>query len=414
MITIFIAKRENGEKIHLLYNCNEELLRRMRQQERFFCVACGKEVQMKLGKQKSWHFAHKKVDSCLAFYEAESMYHRHGKELLYRWFERQNFHVDIEHYLPQIQQRPDIFIERAGRKIAIEYQCANLSIEQLYKRTYSYWRAGIQVIWIIGGNQLKKQSAYWMKFSSLMAFSLQSYPQPFLIFFCSKQKSFMKCAFLTSFSTSVSFSHTIYLPTETTTFELLFSPVPFQKEILDREWKQRKDYFRKNALPIWNYNYKSLLRLLYQFKCTPASFPSEIGVPLPSGFAFQTNPFIWQAFLYMKCIGELAVGECISLQYVCSYVKKYTKRRMLPYFSKHIWKVAVTEYMTFLCYTGVLRKVETYKYRKIRGIVMLKTEEEVMKYDETCLAYALSLFEAKYNMREGKGDIIKTDCEGIT
>ncbi|WP_416807943.1 competence protein CoiA [Bacillus thuringiensis] len=414
MITIFIAKRENGEKIHLLYNCNEELLRRMRQQERFFCVACGKEVQMKLGKQKSWHFAHKKVDSCLAFYEAESMYHRHGKELLYRWFERQNFHVDIEHYLPQIQQRPDIFIERAGRKIAIEYQCANLSIEQLYKRTYSYWRAGIQVIWIIGGNQLKKQSAYWMKFSSLMAFSLQSYPQPFLIFFCSKQKSFMKCAFLTSFSTSVSFSHTIYLPTETTTFELLFSPVPFQKEILDREWKQRKDYFRKNALPIWNYNYKSLLRLLYQFKCTPASFPSEIGVPLPSGFAFQTNPFIWQAFLYMKCIGELAVGECITLQYVCSYVKKYTKRRMLPYFSKHIWKVAVTEYMTFLCYTGVLRKVETYKYRKIRGIVMLKTEEEVMKYDETCLAYALSLFEAKYNMRDGKGDIIKTDCEGIT
>ncbi|MED2796978.1 competence protein CoiA family protein [Bacillus thuringiensis] len=414
MITIFIAKRENGEKIHLLYNCNEELLRRMRQQERFFCVACGKEVQMKLGKQKSWHFAHKKVDSCLAFYEAESMYHRHGKELLYRWFERQNFHVDIEHYLPQIQQRPDIFIERAGRKIAIEYQCANLSIEQLYKRTYSYWRVGIQVIWIIGGNQLKKQSAYWMKFSSLMAFSLQSYPQPFLIFFCSKQKAFMKCAFLTSFSTSVSFSHTIYLPTETTTFELLFSPVPFQKEILDREWKQRKDYFRKNALPIWNYNYKSLLRLLYQFKCTPASFPSEIGVPLPSGFAFQTNPFIWQAFLYMKCIGELAVGECITLRYVCSYVKKYTKRRMLPYFSKHIWKVAVTEYMTFLCYTGVLRKVETYKYRKIRGIVMLKTEEEVMKYDETCLAYALSLFEAKYNMREGKGDIIKTDCEGIT
>ncbi len=103
MITIFIAKRENGEKIHLLYNCNEELLRRMRQQERFFCVACGKEVQMKLGKQKSWHFAHKKVDSCLAFYEAESKYHMHGKELLYRWFKRQNFQVDIEYYLPEIK-----------------------------------------------------------------------------------------------------------------------------------------------------------------------------------------------------------------------------------------------------------------------------------------------------------------------
>ena len=134
----------------------------------------------------------------------------HGKELLYRWFKRQNFQVDIEYYLPEIKQRPDVFVERAGRKIAIEYQCANLAIEQLYKRTYSYWQAGIQVIWIVGGNQLKKQSAYWMKFSSLMAFSLQSYPQPLLIFFCPKQKSFMKCAFVTPFSTNV-FSHILYI-----------------------------------------------------------------------------------------------------------------------------------------------------------------------------------------------------------
>ncbi|MGH0431555.1 competence protein CoiA [Bacillus hominis] len=411
---MFIARRENGEKIHLLYNRDEELLREIRKRENFFCTACGKEVQMKLGKQKRWHFAHKKVDSCLAFYEAESMYHMHGKELLYRWLKRQDFHVDIEHYLPAIQQRPDIYVERADRTIAIEYQCANLSIEQLYKRTYSYWQASIQVIWIIGGNQLKKQSAYWMTFSSLMAFSLQPYPQPFLIFFCPKQKSFMKCAFITPFSTNVSFSHTIYLPTDTTTVDMLFSPVLFRKEVLRQEWKRKKNHFRQNALSIWNYNHKSLLRLLYQYKCTPASFPSEIGVPLPSSFAFQTNPFIWQASLYMKCIGMLKVGEYISLQYVCNYVAKYTKRRLLPYFAQHIWKVAVAEYMTFLCYAGVLIKIGINKYRKIRDIILLKTEEEIMKYDEICLAHALSLFETKYNMREGKGDIIKTDREGIT
>ncbi|PEB82766.1 competence protein [Bacillus cereus] len=414
MIVMFIARRENGEKIHLLYNRDEELLRDMRKREKFFCTACGKEVQMKLGTQKSWHFAHKKVDSCLAFYEAESVYHMQGKELLYRWLKRQDFHVDIEHYLPVIQQRPDIYVERADRKIVIEYQCANLSIEQLYKRTYSYWQASIQVIWIIGGNQLKKQSAHWMTFSSFMAFALQPYPQPFLIFFCPKQKSFMKCAFITPFSTNVSFSHIIYLPTDTTTVEMLFSPVPFRKEVLGQEWKRKKNYFRQNALPIWNYNHKSLLRLLYQYKCTPASFPSEIGVPLPSSFAFQTNPFIWQAFLYMKCIGMLKVGEYISLQYACNYVAKYTKRRLLPYFAQHIWKIAVAEYMTFLCYIGVLNKVGTNKYRKIRDVVLVKTEEEIMKYDDICLAHALSLFETKYNMREGKGDIIKTDREGIT
>ncbi|MGQ0452050.1 competence protein CoiA, partial [Bacillus sp. SS-TM] len=46
--------------------------------------------------------------------------------------------------------------------------------------------------------------------------------------------------------------------------------------------------------------------------------------------------------------------------------------------------------------------------------VMLKTEEEIMKHDEICLIHALSLFEANFNMRGGKADIIKNDCEGIT
>ncbi len=108
---------------------------------------------------------------------------------------------------------------------------------------------------------------------------------------------------MTSVSTSVSFSHIIYLPTETTTFEMLFSSVPFQKGDIRTRMEEAKGLFSKNALPIWNYNHKSLLRLLYQCKCTSANFPSEIGVPLPSSFAFQTNPFDMASFLYMKCIG---------------------------------------------------------------------------------------------------------------
>lgn len=36
-----------------------------------------------------------------------------------------------------------------------------------------------------------------------------------------------------------------------------------------------------------------------------------------------------------------------------------------------------------------------------------------MKYDEICLIYVLFLFEVNFNMRGGKVDIIKNDCEGI-
>ena len=72
-------------------------------------------------------------------------------------------------------------------------------LESWYTSHLDYWWKSIE-----------KHSAYWMKFSSIMAFSLQSYPQPLLIFFCSKQKSFMKCTFITSFSTSVAF-HILYI-----------------------------------------------------------------------------------------------------------------------------------------------------------------------------------------------------------
>lgn len=111
----------------------------------------------------------------------------HGKKQLYKWLRSQGFHVKIEHYLPGIRQRPDLFIEMKERQIAIEYQCASLSTEQLLKRTSSYWKAGIQIIWILGGNQMKKHSAYWISLSSFHFLCIQSYPQPFLLFFVQMQ-----------------------------------------------------------------------------------------------------------------------------------------------------------------------------------------------------------------------------------
>ena len=103
------------------------------------------------------------------------------------------------------------------------------------------------------------------------------------------------------------FSHIIYLPIETTTFEMLFSPVPFQREVLNREWKKRKDYFRQNALPILKYNDKSLLRLLYQCKCTPANFLLKLVCHSRPHLLFK-QIHLYGKLLYMKCIGELAVG----------------------------------------------------------------------------------------------------------
>jgi len=413
---MFVARRENGGKVHLLENRDEKELLAMRKKERFFCPVCGREVQLKLGKQKRWHFAHKKVNQCLVSSEPESAYHMRGKEQLYKWLRSQGFHVKIEHYLPGIRQRPDLFIEMKERQIAIEYQCASLSTEQLLKRTSSYWKAGIQIIWILGRNQMKKHSAYWISLSSFHFLCIQSYPQPFLLFFCPNTKSFMKCELLTPFSTNVYFSHITHFSVRTVTFEELFCQAVITKERLEREWQKKKIYFRTNVLPIWNYSHKSLLHLLYQYHLSPSCFPSEIGVPLPSAFAFQTHPFIWQALLCIDFIGKFKTGEYFSLHAVFSYVNKRRniQRRTLPYFSQNVWRLAILEYITFLCKAGMIEMVNVHKYRKIRQFMILKTEGEIQEYDAICLSHALSLFETKYNMREGKADIIREYMEGIT
>ncbi|MDM5187497.1 competence protein CoiA family protein [Bacillus sp. DX4.1] len=406
---MFVAKRENGEKIHLLHNWDEKQLLTLRKNDRFFCPICHLEVQLKLGKQKRWHFAHKKTNNCLIEYEHESAYHMHGKEQLYKWIQSQGFHVEIEYYLKAIRQRPDLFIEMEGRKFAIEYQCASLSADQLLKRTYSYWKAGIQIVWILGGNQLKRHSASWISLSSFHSLCIQSYPQPSLLFFCPNDKAFLKCTLLTPFSSNVHFTHIIHLPLRNLTFTSLFHSTVLSKERLQQEWQNKKNYFRTNILPIWNYSHKALLRILYHYHLTPSCFPSEIGVPLPSAFAFRTHPFVWQAYLLMNFIERHEAGEYFSLHAVFSYMSQHKsiQLRALPYFPKNIWKEAVTEYLTFLCGIGVLEEVAPQKYRKVGHFVIPQTEADIIEYDAICLSHALSLFEAKYNMREGKVDIIK-------
>ena len=169
----------------------------------------------------------------------------HGKELLYRWFKRQNFQVDIEYYLPEIKQRPDVFVERAGRKIAIEYQCANLAIEAAVQKNIfvlASWYTGHLDRW---WKSIEKAICILDEIFLTYGFLLTILSSATSYFLLSETKSFMKCAFVTPFSTNVFFSHTIYLPTDTTTFEMLFSLVPFGKERLGEEWKKRKSYFRK-------------------------------------------------------------------------------------------------------------------------------------------------------------------------
>ncbi|WP_332373838.1 competence protein CoiA [Lactococcus cremoris] len=131
---------ENNKIINLLELERKELT------GKFYCPSCHAELLIKNGQIKVLHFAHKSLKSCNLWLENESEQHLGLKKILYQWFKRTD-KVEIERYLPELNQRPDLLV---NDKIAIEIQCSHLSIKRLKERTENYKAHGFKVLWLMG------------------------------------------------------------------------------------------------------------------------------------------------------------------------------------------------------------------------------------------------------------------------
>lgn len=133
------ARDENGNIVNLLKAIPEKGI--------YTCPACNSRVRLKQGQIKMPHFAHLSLQGCTVWSENESVQHLTLKKILYQWFYDSGCAVEIEKYLPQLRQTPDLLV---NEKIAIEVQCSPLSIRRLRERTINYQKGGYVVIWLLG------------------------------------------------------------------------------------------------------------------------------------------------------------------------------------------------------------------------------------------------------------------------
>src|SRR5699024_10076197 len=94
--------------------------------EKVYCPVCHGEVIIRAGPVITPHFAHQAKQDCPANRGGEGPVHEKGKLLLYQWLKKHNVDVRLEHYLPNIQQQPDLFLQLNKQRIAIEYQCSKI------------------------------------------------------------------------------------------------------------------------------------------------------------------------------------------------------------------------------------------------------------------------------------------------
>lgn len=138
---MLIAVNEKNERVNIL---DEEVNNLVGS---FYCPACQSEVRVRKCIKKQSHFYHLSRKNCDAWSENESEQHLNLKKAIYKWLKKDGEQVEMEYYLQELKQTPDLLI---NRKIAIEIQCSHLSIERLFERTKNYHKYGYQVIWMMG------------------------------------------------------------------------------------------------------------------------------------------------------------------------------------------------------------------------------------------------------------------------
>ncbi|MDR1521577.1 MAG: hypothetical protein LBS28_01800 [Streptococcaceae bacterium] len=118
----------------------------LNREENYFCPMCKRDVQLKVGVHTRPHFAHN--TKCIMDFNGETKEHQTLKETIFYWLkqDRANY-VELEAYLPEIEQRPDVLVNKT---IAIEVQCSFLPIKRLVDRCLAYKKMGINVIWLCG------------------------------------------------------------------------------------------------------------------------------------------------------------------------------------------------------------------------------------------------------------------------
>lgn len=139
-----------------------EELRALSDERRLTCPGCGGAVVLHAGAVRAHHFAHLPGAVCsLPQTEPETEEHRAGKLLLARWLRERlpESEIVVEAFLPETGQRADVLAlvpesGRSPRRIAFEYQCANLSAREWRRRSRLYRAANIEDLWILGGSRL--------------------------------------------------------------------------------------------------------------------------------------------------------------------------------------------------------------------------------------------------------------------
>jgi len=308
-----------------------ETLRQLSDARSLTCPGCGGVVVLHAGTVRAHHFAHLPGAVCsLPASEPETEEHRAGKLLIAEWLRAclPEAEVLIEAFLPATGQRADVLaVLPDRRRIALEYQCAQLSAREWRRRHRQYREADFQDLWILGGSRLittvvesnlvpheggeKRQGRTVVLRTTELERTLLSAGAPLL--FVDSVGEQMPIGTLGRFRPEPDAQ--AHRPQGQLVRRALL-PLPFPFHLLGWPGRSQSDTSAvasltapspPNASPtasdfwVWQW-------LAQRYQVTPETLPAFFGMPLTGEEAFSCGSTAWQAALYYRfihrCIGD--------------------------------------------------------------------------------------------------------------
>lgn len=385
------AKLNNGKLVTLMNLTRKEIQHLKQKAVKFYCPTCQEAVLIKAGNQKIPHFAHYTMNQCPASESGEGIYHEQGKFLLYQWLKKQGLEVTLEKYIPEIQQRPDILLKINEKQIAIEYQCAKVSVEEINSRTTGYQSIGITPIWILGANLLDRQGKNSFKINSFTQQFIHRFSQELpsvLYYFCPEtlQFIFIQDLFFTAKTKAIGKLNVTDI--RNLHFKELFTLSHFMKTEIYSLWERQKHHFRLKPRKNLYGMELAWQQWLYLKQVYVERLPSIIYLPVSTQYRMKSPPWDWQSRICLNLLQPLEVGSIVSFHTIQYQLRKQMKPvSSFPLIQYH--DDPIKEYLQILKSLHILSILPNHTYKKIQPISLYSHIEEAITGDKALMKHLI-------------------------
>jgi len=352
------AMTKTGKYVTLALLSRDEAQWYQKRKTPFYCPVCKGRLIIKVGSEIIPHFAHKSLISCPNQANGEGAYHERGKLSLFAWLKNQGYDVQMEYYLPSIKQRSDLFISLNSKKIAIEYQCATISMKEILSRTKGYQSINIIPIWILGGNRMKrlgKQGLYLTQTEQQFLHQFRKDQQPKVIFYCPDTNQFARYDMMCLSGQSRTVGQLQFLHLKNATFARLIQPRNINA--FSTQWLLEKKRFRL-YLPKRVYGQERQFReWLYLNQLIPYLLSGWIGLPVPGQWTMNVPIWTWQTYL---CYDFFNRQGHFTMKQLQSYIQPFRKNITSQF---PMLKRGTDPVLTYLKYFVLLDKIDFLNFK---------------------------------------------------